>query len=419
MAKHRPDETEYFPEWDDGTYQTGAIKAPRPSSGLVAFLLLVVIFLGGLCSLMGILNIRLLSQLAEHSNETVPLSIEEDPPQQEATMPDYPEDPAPSVPKDSDMELKTEDVPYYSAQEPGKVLSAQQIYEKNAQSIVEVECLTQFGSTVTGTGLVLSADGFILINSHVVDAARRIFVKFSDGSTHRATLVGSDSFSDLAVVYVQRQGLTPARFSNNKTLQVSEPTFAVEGSGRITESTVFSASRTFRTKSHSLNLIQTCAGGNTGPVFNSFGYVIGYQVGSISQYFSQSSTMGVGLVLPSTTILQITQTLIRQGEVAGRPSIGVEVEAISKLYQQYWQLPGGLLLTHVYEDSSAAACGLQKGDILLALDGTPLSTRSDMYAALYGYSVGDTVIAVICRDDQKFTVKLTIEDNVETGLSQP
>lgn len=410
MAKHKPDEMEHLPEFDGSTYQTGAIKAPQPSSGLVAFLLLVVIFLGGLCSLMGLLNIRLLSQLAEQSGETVPIYIESQPATDKAVgILDQLEDPEPTVPQDPDMALQTEDVPYYSPNKTTAALTAQQIYAQNAASIVEVQCLTHFGSTVTGTGLVLSQDGFLLVNCHVVDAAKRIFVTFHDGSMLRATLVGSDSFTDLAVLYVQAQDLTPARFSNNKTLQVTDPTFALEFGGKITESMIFSTPRTFRTESQHLKLIQTCAGGETGPVFNSFGYVIGFQV-SISRYFDAAGNQGMGMVVPSSTIHQITQTLIDEGQIAGRPTIGVEVEAISKLYQQYWQLPGGLLLTQVEPDSSAAACGLQKGDILLALDGKPMSSRSDLYEALYDYEVGDTVIAVVCRDDQKFTVKLTIED---------
>ena len=412
MAKHKPDETEYLPEFDSGTYQTGAIKAPRPSSGLVAFLLLVVIFLGGLCSLLGLLNIRLLAQLAEQTGETVPIYVESQPATDDAVgILDQLEDPAPSVPADTDVELKTEDVPYYSPNKVNEAMTARQIYEQNAASIVEVQCLTHFGSTITGTGLVLSQDGFLLVNCHIVDAAKRIFVTFSDGSMLRASLVGSDSFSDLAVLYVQAQGLTPARFSNNKTLQVTDPTYAVEFGGNVGESMIFSTPRTFCTESHNLKLIQTCSGGEAGPVFNSFGYVIGFQVSSISQYFGRESSKGVGLVVPSSTIHQITQALLADGEIAGRPSIGVEVEAISKLYQQYWQLPDGLLLTEVEENSSAAACGLQKGDILLALDGQPMSSRSDLYTALYGHNVGDTVIAVVCRDDQKFTVKLKIEDS--------
>lgn len=414
MAKRKPDTSEYIPEWDDGTYQTGAIHPPKPSSGLVAFLMVAVIFLGGICSALGIVNIRLLKQLMEVTRETTPVAVDT----RVETLPttnalEQLEMQTPTLPENAMVQLQTVQSPYYS-EKAANVMSAQQVYEANAQSLVDVLCLTHFSETEGGIGLVISSNGFILTNSHVVESAKRIFVTTADGTTYRAVLVGSDSFSDLAVLYIEAQDLTPARFSTNTTLQVAEPTFAVEATRNIRESMVFSAGRTFSSKTHSMTLIQTCAGSETGPVFNSFGYVIGFQVGNVAQYFASSSTKGTGLVIPTATIARIVQTLVCDGLVAGRPCLGVQVEEISKIYQQYWQLPGGLLVTDVEENSNAAACGLREGDILLALDGKPVSNSQDMYTALYNLQVGDAVVAVVCRDDQKFTVTLTVEDNAHS-----
>ena len=418
MAKRKPDENEYIGQWDDGTYQTGAIRPPKPSSGLMAFLLVAVIFLGGICSALGILNIRLLQQLAELNRETTPLAMASQPEasSQSSRLEDL-DTPEPQLPEDRAVELQIVQSPYYSAEKAADgVLKAEQIYGRSRDSLVQVQCLTHFGATQTGVGLVLSTDGYILVNHHVVDAARRIFVTLSDGSLQRAALVGSDSFSDLAVLYISAEELTPAVFSSNKALQVTDPSFAISAIGEepdIQESTVFSTSRSFSAKSSALNLIQTCRGGDSGPVFDGFGNVMGFQVGNISKYFSAADTKGTGLVIPTEGIRKIVQDLVRYGYVSGRPCLGIEVEAISKVYQQYWQLPVGLLLTDVAEDSNAADCGLQEGDILLALDGTPVSSRSDLYALLYDHEIGDTVIAVVSRDSQKFTVKLQIEDNSE------
>lgn len=416
MAKHKPEVNEYIGQYDDGTYQTGAIRPPKRSSGLVAFLLVLVIFLGGLCSGLGIVNVRLLEELSQANRETTPLAMNSQPdmPDQDSYLENL-DVPAPQMPENSKVALRIIDSPYYSTHTPSEAtLSAQQIVDKNQHSLVDVQCLTHFGATQSGVGLVLSADGFLLTNHHVVDSAKRIFVKLPDGQILRATLVGSDSFSDLAMLYVDHQGLTPAVFSSNKTLQVADPSFAVEPSeeGRSVRcSTVFSVARTFVTKCSALTLIQTCEGGTTGPVFDSFGHVIGLQAGHISQYFTDTDTIGTGLVIPTVAISQIVDHLVTQGNVAGRPCLGIEVEAISKVYQQYWQLPVGLLLTEVDEHSNAAACGLEEGDILIALDGVPVSSRSDLYTTLYNHNVGDTVIAVISRDDREFTVRLTIEDN--------
>ena len=414
MAKHKSDIYDYG-QFDDGTYQTGAIHPPRRSSGLVAFLLVLVIFLGGLCSGLGIVNIRLLAQLSQSKQETTPLSQASQP--EEPDLGKYLDGldlPAPQVPQQASLSLQIAPSDYYVQ---NNTLSTQQIYEQSQDFLVEVHCLTHMGSVQQNLGIVLTSDGFLLTNAHGVDTAKRIFVTLPDGSTLRASLVGSDSFSDLAVLYVDAQDLTPAVFASTGHLQVADATVAIElqDAGRyIRLSTIFSANRTFSTKSGSLSLIQTCSGGVTGPVMNHFGHVIGFQVGHIAQYFPTDDTTGTGLVIPTMVIRQIVQTLISDGMVTGRPSLGIEVESISKVYQQYWQLPGGLLLTDVYKNAHAEQLGLQEGDILLALDGVPVSNRNELYAILYNHNVGDSVIAVIRRDNQQFTVKLTIGDNSQS-----
>lgn len=417
MAKRKPETSEYIPEWDEGTYQTGTFKEPRGSSGPVAALLLLVIFLGGLCSVLGILNIRLLAKINNEGNETVPLAQE-----LQATMVDNDsildrlDAPLPQVPEQAQVQLQTAHSPHYVDENTPDQLNVQQIREQNALSLVKVQCLTHLNSTESGIGLVLSANGFLLTNSHVVDAAKRIFVTLSDGTMLRAALVGCDNFSDLAVLYIDRQDLVPARFSSNQNLQVGQPTYAFEAGENpieIRESSIFNTGRTFTTKSGSIHLLQTCAGGTTGPVFDSFGNVIGFQVGAISDYFTTADIKGIGMIMPTNGIRQILAKLLQEGFVSGQPHLGLEVEAISKLYQQYWQLPGGLLLTGISSNSDAAVKGLTEGDILLALDGKPVQNRSDLYAILYNHRAGDTIIAVISRNGQQFTVTLTIEENAK------
>ena len=413
MAKYISEENEYRDKFDDGTYQTGAIRPPKPSSGLVAILLAAVIILGGICSALGLLNIRLLQKLAQMNQETTPISMDSQP-LQPTKIPflDDLEGEEPQVPSVDNLSLQIVRSPYYSApQNTDAILTAEQVYHKNTDAMVQVQCLTHFGATQTGVGLIIDSDGFILVNYHVVDAARRIFVTLSDGSMHRAALVGSDSFSDLAVLYIQVSDLSSATFSSNQSLQITDPTFAVSALNQMEESSIFSVSRTFSTKSNTLTLVQTCKGGDAGPVFDSFGHVIGFQVGHISQYFPSADTKGIGLVIPTQAIVSIVSDLVQQGHINGRPSLGIQVEAISKVYQQYWQLPVGLLLTGVEQNSDAALNGLQEGDILMALNGNPITTRSDLYTTLHNLQIGDTVIAVVCRNNQKFTVKLTIEDN--------
>jgi serine protease Do len=416
MANNKPEIHEYTGQFDDGTYRTGTIRPGKSSSAVLAFLLVAVIFLGGFCSALGLVNIRLLKELANTNRETTPISKETLPWDhsypQKLDDPGYPE---PTLPESYHVQLQVVESPCFSLEkDDSRVLSAEEIYAANAQSLVQVQSVTHFGAVQNGVGIVLSADGFLMVNHHVVESARRIYVTLADGTLARAKLVGSDSFSDLAVLYIQAQDLKPAVFSSNRALQVADPSFAVDSltdGPRILESTVFSSSRQLATKSSRIYVIQTCQGSNTGPVFDAFGNIMGFQVGHISKYFASSDTIGTGLVIPTDTISSIVRELLSSGHVKGRPSLGFEVEAISKVYQQYWQLPGGLLLTQVAESSNAALTGLQEGDILLALDGQPIASRTDLYARLYDLQVGDMVTAVICRNEQKFTVKLTIEEN--------
>lgn len=412
MAKRKSDITEYKDPWEESTYQTGAIQPPRQGSGLVTILLAAVILLAGICSAMGLVNIRLLQKLSQMDQQTNPLSMESNPhASSHGIQLENLDQPEPQIPENRTLQLQTVQSPHYSQNADNGAMDMEQIYDSNIDSLVQVQCLTHFGATQTGMGLVLSSDGYILVNHHVVDSAKRIFVTLPEGDIVRAALVGQDSFSDLAVLYVDARELTAAVFSTNQSLQVADPSFAVPSPGIIQQSTIFTVSRTFTTKSDQLTLIQTCQGGSNGPVFNSFGHVIGLQVGNISQYFGSDDTIGTGLVIPTNAIRRIVDELVRYGHVDGRPRLGIEVEAISKVYQQYWQLPDGLLLTGIEKDSSAALSGLQEGDILVALDGRPITNRNDLYAALYNHQVGDTIMAVVYRDDQKFTVRLTVEKN--------
>ena len=148
--------------------------------------------------------------------------------------------------------------------------------------------------------------------------------------------------------------------------------------------------------------------GITGPVFDSQGRIVAMQVSRILRYFSQASTAGVSI--PAETVQEVVAQLMADGCIAGRPDLGFQVETISRLYQHYWDLPGGLLVTILDETCSASASGLLDGDILLALDGVVLSSRADLYATLYNAQVGDQLTAAVFRDGKKFTLTLTVQE---------
>ena len=414
MAKHKPETMDSIPEWDCGTYQTGATTPPKSTRGRLTVFLLAVIFLGGLISALGMINVRLLRQLSEQPTPTINVS------QDNFTLPiEEPmfsdSVPAPTIPTVRKVDLQMVDSPYYANNVDKQALeSADAVYMANRQSLVEVYVLTHSHTTQSAVGVVLSEDGYILANAHLVEAAKRIFVYLPDGQLLPAAVVGSDNLTDMAVLYVQAQGLVPAVFGTSRTLQVTDPIYTVslQDDEQIPmlmyAGNMFSASRQFATDHYNLNLLQTCHHSESGPMFNSFGHVVGLCVSRTAQYFNESDSLGI--VLGSNTMQAIIDQLLDQGYVSGRPDLGFSVEAVSKLFQHFWDLPGGLLVSGISDDSLPAQQGLRNGDIILGLNGQTLNTRDDLYTVLYSCSIGEEVIAVIFRDGVKKTVTLTVAE---------
>ena len=191
MAKRNP-ETMDLPQWDAGTYQTGSTTPPKRVSGPVTVLLLLVVFLGGLVSGLGLLNFKLIQQLSSQPEVTIPASqgdftqsLGEDSIFSNNSLP------APTIPKTRSVQLRMQESPYYSNNVSGLALeNGQKIYEHNQNSLVEVYSLTYSHSTVSGVGLILTEDGYLLTNAHLVEAAKRIFIFLPDGRMLPAAVVG-------------------------------------------------------------------------------------------------------------------------------------------------------------------------------------------------------------------------------------
>ena len=415
MAKHNP-ETMDMPQWDSGTYQTGSTTPPKRTSGLLTLLLVVLIFMGGLVSGLGLINFRLIRQLSSQPGVTIAAS------QGDITVPlaensifNTNQDPTPTIPAERNVQLRIEQSPYYTNNISGEALpDAEAVYQSNQDSLVEIYALTYSNSTHSGVGVILSEDGYLLTNAHLVEACKRIFVYLPDGRLLPAAVVGVDNLTDMAVLYVDARNLTPATFGTSKNLQVADPIYTVslnehaKSTMRMYEGSLFFVSRKFSTEHYSLNLLQTCHHSESGPMFNSFGQIVGLCVSHVSQYFKESDNLG--MVLGSNSMQAIIDQLVEKGYVSGRPELGFSVESVSKLFQHYWNLPGGLLVSGISQDSSPAQQGLRNGDILLALNGKPLQNRDDLYTVLYACSIGQEVIAVVFRDGVKITVDLTVSE---------
>ncbi len=403
-------------EQNDNTYQTGFTDQPRQrSGGLVAVLLVLTIFLGSLASALGILNLQLLMQLADRPQQTVPVDVYNSPSSVADTADDIldtDDTPAPQVPavRNARLELQAHD-PRFDAY---GTMSSQDIFDRNAPSMVDVLCDSR-QSSETGMGIVISAEGYILTSTHLVESASRIYVRLQDGTACRAALVGMDALTDLAVIYIEGQTLTPAQFCDSSKAADGDPILVsalltTEPYSLFTEG-FLNARLPVSLGDHQLELLQTTVGSHDGPVFSHCGQILGMCSSQVSTYFDLYLQSSTGYAIPSTTVKEVTDQLLEFGFVPGRPSLGIRTEAISKVYQQYWNLPGGLRLLSVNE--RAQSQGLQEGDILLALNGQRLTANEDLHRLLLESDIGQSVTAVIFREGTELSLSLTIFDLAE------
>lgn len=408
MRKRKSEPTEYAPVTDTGSYQTGAARPPKRNSGLVTALLIVIIFLGGLASAFGFLNFRLLAIVAQKGGSIQPLDTNT------ATVTtgtnafiENNDDTPPEIPALRDVQIELNQL--------HEDMSPDALYSHNEQSLVSIYCTTHCNELLSGTGVVLSEDGYILTNAHIIDSHQRVFVYLPDGRLLRAAVVGSDPFTDLAVLYVEARDLVPAIFVDSETVAADDEIHALNNQPDADHNFLLSgkvyAVADISTGDLTLPLLSSSVWGDSGPMFDAQGRIVAIRTGKIRQYFGDDRRCQQGMAIPSQTVQQIVSQLIGQGYVPGRPTLQIQVEAISKLYQHYWSLPGGLLVTQVAEGSNAEAQGLQEGDILLTLEGNQLSSRADLYASVYSAQIGDELIAAVFRDGRIFTITLTVETN--------
>ncbi len=406
--------------WDSGSYETGSTRPPKSHRGLIAFLLILVIFLGGISSALGVLNIRLLAQQGEdpeasdpmlqYPNSSVPSVTETSGPADAVTVP---------VPTDKpELELNKTPVASDNVPQAGG-LPLQTIYAGAIDSVVSISCKVDSGA-VSGSGVVLSKNGFIVTNSHVVEGASAITVCFTDDRTLPARIVGADTISDLAVLYVDAADLTPAVFGDSSALRVGDAVAAIgdplgmEFRGSMTDGIVSAINREVSVSGRSMTLIQTNAalnaGNSGGPLLNCYGQVIGINTMKIGAFTDASGVEGIGFAIPSVTVKEIVDQLVNQGYVSGRPSLGIQGKEVSFYYQQFYRLPAGFCISGIQEGSCTEAAGLKAGDVIVAFNDARVTDADSLSAALYACSAGDQISLTVYRKSGQRTFSVTLDE---------
>lgn len=300
-------------------------------------------------------------------------------------------------------------------------LSLQQIYKKVLPSVVTV--IANAGSgTSTGTGIIMSQDGYVITNEHVIDAGGELTVLLSTDETCQAVLVGSDEASDLAVLKIEKQSLTPAEFGDSDQLQVGDAVVAIGNPlgiqlrGTMTNGIVSAINRDLTINNRTMTLIQTNAalnsGNSGGPLINSSGQVVGITALKLSSYYA-ASVEGLGFAIPISSAKPIVDELIEKGYVSGRPALGISGEHLPAAVRAYWRLPDGIYISEVDPDSDAWAKGIQPGDIILAINGTQVTTVDQLEVVKNQYAAGDTVTLRIYRGGEQFDVDIQLIDKAQ------
>jgi serine protease Do len=318
-----------------------------------------------------------------------------------------------------------------SSVKDGSPMTASQIYATFVGSTVgiNVETVTNnvFGQPVkaaaAGSGFVITADGYIVTNYHVIDNASSIKVVFSNNQTYDATLVGGDEESDIAVLKIDATGLTPVVIGDSDTLQVGETVVAIGNPlGELTFSLsegVISAKDRQITMSDStvMNMLQTDTainnGNSGGPLFNSYGQVIGI---TSAKYSGQSSSSGatiegIGFAIPINDVSSIIQDIMKNGYVTGKPYMGITVATVPESVASEYNMSQGALVKSVDSDSCASKAGLQQGDIITGIGDTKVTSSGDLITAKKSYKAGDTVTLTVDRNGQTLNLTITFDED--------
>ena len=299
----------------------------------------------------------------------------------------------------------------------GDALSLQEIYRECHPSVVAIRTSKGKLGGSLGTGIIMTADGYLITNAHVLDGAKSVTVTLlSDESEHEARLVGTDSVSDLAVLKIEAQDLKPAVFGQSDALQVGDDVIAIgnplgtELNGTMTNGIVSAINRNVIFGGHSMTLIQTNAaineGNSGGPLINAYGQVVG--ITNMKAF--TTGVEGICFAIPTSVIQPVVDALIAEGQVSGRASIGVVIGALDAAAAEYYDLPQGLYVESVAEGSDAEKQGIQPGDIVTAVNGQTVSTTFEVNAIKEAFSVGDAMTLTIYRDGETFDVTVTLMD---------
>ena len=313
-----------------------------------------------------------------------------------------------------------------------KEMTPAEVYAQNVNSTVGIRTSIttnywgyQTQAAAAGSGFILSADGYILTNYHVVEDSNSITVSLYDGTEYDATLVGCDESNDIAVLKIDAEGLTPVVLGDSDNLNVGDQVVAIgnplgELTFSLTTGVVSALNREVTLSSNvTMNLIQTdCAinsGNSGGALFNLYGEVIGITNAKYSSSGSsgEASIDNIGFAIPINSVRSIVESIIKNGYIV-KPYIGVSVEDVSSEMTSYG-LPAGAVVRSVTDGAPAAQAGLQANDIITAVDGAEITGSNDLVQIVTSKKAGDTLKLSVYRQGQTLELTVTVAEQKQSA----
>ena len=311
-----------------------------------------------------------------------------------------------------------------------QVSDVSDIVEKCKDSVVEIttesassgnSIFGQYVSQGAGSGVIISKDGYIVTNNHVVSGATSLKVTTTDGTEYDASVVGKDSQTDLAVIKVDANNLQAATLGDSDILQVGDPAIAIgnplgELGGTVTTGIISATDRQITIDDETMTLLQTDAainpGNSGGGLFNADGNLIGI----VNAKESSTGIEGLGFAIPITPAQDIITELMQNGSVTSRPALNVSLyDYTSNNQGQYSKYEDGCYIVQIVKNGAADKAGLKQNDRILSFDSEQIQSTSDVKNVLKKHKIGDTIKMVVERDSKKITVEITLQAQTQTN----
>ena len=312
------------------------------------------------------------------------------------------------------------------------LMTPAEVYASTVGSVVSINCSAVstniFGQRVesasSGSGFVITQDGYIVTNHHVVASASSVKVTMYDGKEYSAAVVGSDSDYDVAVLKVETTGLQPVTLGNSADVNVGDTVLAIgnplgELTFSMSQGIVSCCDRAINVSGTPFNMIQVDAsinpGNSGGPLMNLYGEVVGIVSAKYSSY-SNTAVEGLGFAIPIGDVQVVITDIMENGQITSKPSMGITAGTMTRQMATQYQIDkdNGVFVYSVDKGGAGEKAGLRMGDVITKVDSMEITSMEDLTAAKKGHRAGDTVTVIYYRDGQNYSTELTFDAKTES-----